>query len=135
MNWNDLLEESALATLLPQEYEHFAKPICEGLAVFLQGLPEAEQAEIIAVQMALDSSATQAERLGLLARSCPVLQKIGQILAREQRLARRITRAFATARIAPSNGVVGYDRASSCQGVGFARKSEHHTTATGHCRG
>jgi ubiquinone biosynthesis protein len=84
MNWHDLLEESAVAELLSEKYQIFSKPVCDGLAVFLQGLSGSRQAAIVAEQAKLDSSVTLAARLGVLARSCPVLQKIGQILARDQ---------------------------------------------------
>ena len=86
MNWDRLLDEQAIAALLPIEYAHFSKPVCEGLAVFLHGLPAQRQTEILASQAALGPQAEVSERLGVLARSCPVLQKIGQVLARDQRL-------------------------------------------------
>jgi ubiquinone biosynthesis protein len=86
MNWHGLLDETAFAAFLPKANAHFAKPVCDGLAVFLQGLPESHQSAIFSQQATLDPSASLAARLGLLARSSPVLQKIGQILARDQRL-------------------------------------------------
>lgn len=86
MNWNRLLDEQALAALLTAEYTQFARPICEGLAVFLGGLPADVQAKIFADQATLPHDAPLAERLGRLARSSPVLQKLGQVVARDQRL-------------------------------------------------
>ncbi|MCA9232885.1 MAG: hypothetical protein KDA57_19705, partial [Planctomycetales bacterium] len=86
MNWSVLLDEAAVAALLSADDAHFAKPVCDGLAVFLQGLPESRQAAILAQQAAMNPTATVAERLGSLAQHCPVLQKIGQVLARDQRL-------------------------------------------------
>ena len=87
VNWNFLIDETSLAPLLPHEYAHFARPITDGLTVFLEGLPAAHQTAILSKQASLAPSATISERLGLLARSCPVLHKLGQILARDQRLA------------------------------------------------
>ncbi|MCG8450656.1 MAG: AarF/UbiB family protein [Pirellulales bacterium] len=87
MNWARLLDESGFAKLLPDEYAHFAAPVCEGLALFLEGLSEPHQAEILAQQATLSECAALSERLVVLARCCPVLQKIGQVLARDQRLA------------------------------------------------
>jgi ubiquinone biosynthesis protein len=87
VNWDSLLDESALASVLPGTYARFARPIRDGLIVFLEGLPAAYQAEILAQQAALPLSTGISERLGLLARSCPVLHKLGQTLARDQRLA------------------------------------------------
>ena len=85
-NWEFLLGETVLAEVLPKEYSQFALPIRDGLTLFLGGLPQARQTAILAAQTLLPSTATTAERLGLLARTSPVLQKLGQILARDQRL-------------------------------------------------
>jgi ubiquinone biosynthesis protein len=87
MDWNSLLDEAALASVLPGTYARFTRPIREGLIVFLEGLPPAVQEEILAQQAALPWSARISERLSLLARSCPVLHKLGQVLARDQCLA------------------------------------------------
>ncbi len=87
MNWESLIDEQSLAKLLPAEYAHFALPVKESLAVFLARLPQRFQAKILAAQLALPATASLSQRLGLLAHSCPVLQKLGQIMARDQRLA------------------------------------------------
>ncbi len=86
MNWHSLLDENALAALLPADRSHFAKPVSDGLAVFLEGLPESRQALLFSQQASLSPAVGISERLGLLARGCPVLHKIGQVLARDQRL-------------------------------------------------
>ena len=87
MNWEFLIDESALARLLPQAYSCFARPVKEGLVVFLSGLPATAQDQVLADQATLPPEATVSERLGALARNCPVLHKLGQVLARDQRLA------------------------------------------------
>ena len=87
MSWNVLIDETAIAELLPVEYARFARPVKEGLVVFLSGLPSGIQEAILAEQAALPLRASLSERLGLLARSCPVLHKFGQIIARDPRLA------------------------------------------------
>ena len=87
MNWETLIDEESLASLLPAEYSQFALPFKESLAVFLNHLPQAIQEQLLAQQLALPAEATLSERLGRLAHSCPVLQKLGQILARDQRIA------------------------------------------------
>ncbi|MDC0935180.1 AarF/ABC1/UbiB kinase family protein [Pirellulales bacterium] len=87
MIWRDLLDETAVARLLPADDAHFAKPVCDGLALFLEGLPAVRQAKIFSAQASLGPTAAVSARLGLLARSSPVLQKLGQILARDRRLA------------------------------------------------
>ncbi len=87
MVWESLIDESALALLLPGEYQRFAAPIKEGLVVFLAGLPAEHQATILAEQATMPTDATVSQRLGLLAMRCPVLHKLGQVVARDQRLA------------------------------------------------
>ena len=85
-NWDFLLDESSLASVLPAEYLRFARPVGDGLKVFLGGLPEEEQMTILREQAKLPITASISQRLGLLAQSSPVLQKLGQVLARDQRL-------------------------------------------------
>jgi ubiquinone biosynthesis protein len=82
-----LIDERKFAALLPGEYARLAGPVREALIVFLSGLPRAWQDEIVTRQMTLGPGATLAERLGQLAHCCPVLHKLGQMLARDRRLA------------------------------------------------
>jgi ubiquinone biosynthesis protein len=91
-NWDFLLNEASLASILPTEYAHFARPIRDGLSLFLRGLPELQQQRILAAQAALPPAATFSQRIGLLAQGSPVLQKLGQILARDQRLSPELRR-------------------------------------------
>ncbi|MGD9636311.1 MAG: hypothetical protein AB7U97_23720, partial [Pirellulales bacterium] len=68
MTWDLLIDEQALADLLGTEYSRFARPVKEGLVVFLGGLPGELQQTILAEQMALAADASLSERLGILAR-------------------------------------------------------------------
>ncbi len=86
LDWSDLLDEGALADLLSEEYARFAGPVCEALAVFLGGLPDAAQRDVLAAQAALPGGTDAAQRLGAVAQQCPVLHKLGQTLARDRRL-------------------------------------------------
>src|SRR5690348_2596533 len=92
LDWAFLIDESALAAVLPDEYARFRRPLSGALAVFLAGLPPARQAAILAEQAALPAAAGAAERLALLARGCPTLHKLGQVLARDRRLAAELRR-------------------------------------------
>ncbi len=85
-DWTRLLDQESLAAVLPAEYAHFARPIRDGLSVFLGGLPVEEQQELLRIQATQPPATTMSRRLGLLARGSPVLQKLGQVLARDQRL-------------------------------------------------
>ncbi len=87
VNWNSLIDETALASLLPGEYARFARPVRDALNLFLSRLPAERQTAVLAAQMSLPPSATVSQRLGRLAQCCPVLHKLGQILACEPRLA------------------------------------------------
>lgn len=94
MNWETLLDQEALALLLPGDYAQFVRPVKEGLVVFLSGLPPQIQESVFAEQAALPLDAPMAERLGRLALSCPVLHKLGQVLARDHRLAPELRQQF-----------------------------------------
>lgn len=87
INWEFLIDETALASLLPNEQARFARPVKQTLALFLSHLSQSRQNDIFAAQAALPPSTILSERLGRLAQSCPVLHKLGQVLARERRLA------------------------------------------------
>jgi ubiquinone biosynthesis protein len=87
MDWEALIDEAALQTLLPIDHRHFAAPVKEALCVFLGGLSPQRQQEVFESQVELPATATVSARLGAMARCCPVLQKLGQTLAREPRLA------------------------------------------------
>ncbi|MCC6491813.1 MAG: phosphotransferase [Pirellulales bacterium] len=87
IDWDDLIDEAGVAALLPGDYARFAQPVREGLIHFLGGLSPERQAEALTRQSLLGLSATTAQRLGELARCCPVLHKLGQTIARDRRLA------------------------------------------------
>jgi ubiquinone biosynthesis protein len=85
-DWNFLIDEADIASVLPDEFAHYRQPIRGALAVFLEALPAADQMEVLADQASLPPNATASERLALLARGCPALHKLGQIVARDRRL-------------------------------------------------
>lgn len=84
--WAFLIDDAAFATVLPDAYAHYRQPIQGALATFLEGLPAGRQAAILRDQAGLAATASHSERLARLARSCPVLHKLGQVLARDRRL-------------------------------------------------
>lgn len=85
-DWSLLINESDIASVLPEAYAHYQRPIKGALTVFLDGLPEAHQHAVLLDQATLPPTATVSERLARLARSCPALHKLGQTLARDRRL-------------------------------------------------
>ncbi len=94
MSWDYLIDEGALTQLLPPAYSRFARPVKDALVVFLSALPASGQQQILADQATLSSEATVSERLGSLARNCPVLHKLGQVLARDPQLAPELRHEF-----------------------------------------
>jgi ubiquinone biosynthesis protein len=86
VNWDFLIDEAAVASVLPDEYACFRRPVREALGLFLAGLPAPLQEAVLVQQASLPATATPSERLALLARSCPALHKLGQVLARDRRL-------------------------------------------------
>jgi ubiquinone biosynthesis protein len=90
LDWGFLIDQSALASVIPDEYARFRRPISGALAVFLEGLSPERQQTILADQASLSATATAAERLAVLARGCPALHKLGQVLARDRRLSAEV---------------------------------------------
>jgi ubiquinone biosynthesis protein len=86
IDWNQLINEADIASVLPEAYAHYRRPIKGALTVFLEGLPEAHQNAVLLDQATLPPTATVSERFARLARSCPALHKLGQTLARDRRL-------------------------------------------------
>lgn len=92
MNWGDLIDERLLAGLLPSEHRRLAKPVKESLCLFLSSLSPRRQQILLDEQLALPLTASLSVRLGKLAQGSPVLQKLGQTLAREPRLSLELRR-------------------------------------------
>lgn len=90
VQWNLIIDEDALASVLPDEYAKFARPVAGALAVFLEGLSDDRQNAILTEQAALPVTTDVSQRLAVLAKNCPVLHKLGQVLARDSNLAPRL---------------------------------------------
>jgi len=86
IDWNILIDEADIASVLPAAYAHYRRPIKRALTVFLEGLSAAQQQAVLQDQAMLPPTATVFERVGRLVRSCPALHKLGQTLARDRRL-------------------------------------------------
>ena len=84
--WDCLRGERAIAQVVPDAYAAYRRPIAAALEFYLENLPAPRAAAIVGEQLSLDPSAGAAERLTILARACPVLHKLGQVLARDRRL-------------------------------------------------
>ncbi|QEH33901.1 putative protein kinase UbiB [Aquisphaera giovannonii] len=91
-DWDWLIGDAVIGSILPPEYARYRRPVVEGLRHFLGRLRAGEIAGILAGQAALGPTATAEERLVDLAERCPVLHKIGQVLARDRRLSAELRR-------------------------------------------
>lgn len=74
------------AALVPESFQEYVPLLEEGLACFLDHLPPDRHWEMIASQAELSPSATMEQRMVQWMLSCPTLHKLGQLLARDQRL-------------------------------------------------
>lgn len=82
----DLTElTSALEALVPAPYLCYAPILAEGLEALLSGLP-AEESSALRGRLR-SSQGTPLDALMLLLRACPTLHKLGQVLARDRRIA------------------------------------------------
>ncbi len=76
-----------ISPLVPKQYAAYRPLIAEALLFFVQHLPPHRMATILVEQQALPDDATMSERLAALLRQCPTLHKLGQVVARDRRLA------------------------------------------------
>jgi ubiquinone biosynthesis protein len=72
--------------LVPEAYERYRRAIVDGLVFFLENLSADRAMAILAEQALMPRSAAVGERLVAIARHCPTLHKLGQVLARDRRL-------------------------------------------------
>ena len=82
-----LAETLGLAQLLPEAHAAYRPLLVDGLRFFLERLPPPRQARILTEQLRLPEHTSPARRLVTLLRQCPTLHKMGQVVARDQRLA------------------------------------------------
>lgn len=76
-----------LETLVPDHYAAYRPLIRDGLVAFLQALPGSRVMALVGEQLKLPATSTPAQRLVVLLHRCPTLHKLGQVLARDKRLA------------------------------------------------
>lgn len=80
------LGRKLIAELVPDDWASYAPLIADGLHRFVECLPAHRRAEIANRQAALPLDAIISERLVVLFQCCPTLHKLGQMVARDQRL-------------------------------------------------
>ena len=75
-----------ITPLVPEIYADYRPLIADAVVFFLQHLSAPRLASILAEQQALPSDAGAAQRLTALMFRCPTLHKLGQVVARNQKL-------------------------------------------------
>jgi len=78
--------------LLPEPYAAYRPLVAEALLFFLEQLPAPRLLEIAAEQSRLPPPAPLAARAVAVLRRCPTLHKLGQVVARDRRLAPELRR-------------------------------------------
>lgn len=77
------LIEQLLSSLVPPVYQQYLPVLSEGLQFFCESLSEPRRQALLLAQAGLT---THEERLAKLLQQCPTLHKLGQLLARDERL-------------------------------------------------
>jgi ubiquinone biosynthesis protein len=75
-----------LGQWVPERWAAYQPLAGDALLFFLRRLPAERQLEIMAAQALLPAQAALEERVFALLHSCPTLHKLGQVMARDQRL-------------------------------------------------
>ncbi|WP_297359096.1 AarF/UbiB family protein [Thauera sp.] len=78
----ELFASLGLDALLPEKLAGWRTLLAEAMAFFLDRLPEARLAAIVAEQFALADTAAPGVRIAALLAHCPTLHKLGQVIAR-----------------------------------------------------
>ncbi|TVR98120.1 MAG: AarF/ABC1/UbiB kinase family protein [Rhodospirillales bacterium] len=84
--WLAFCDSLDLGAVVPERFERYRPAILHGIAHFLANLAPERTVEILAAQADLPEDAGPHERLVAIARQCPALHKLGQVLARDRRL-------------------------------------------------
>ncbi len=89
-DWQAFCATLDVGALVPEGYARYRPAIVDGLAFFLSGLPAERTVAILAEQAGLPVDAGPDDRLAAVARHCPALHKLGQVVARDRRLPLRL---------------------------------------------
>jgi ubiquinone biosynthesis protein len=100
--WDGFLESLDFGALVPEAYERYRPAIVGGLNFFLENLAADRAMEILVEQASMPAGTPIEERLVAIARRCPALHKLGQVLARDRRLPADFRRLLQTLESMPS---------------------------------
>lgn len=94
MTGTDLPFLTQTQQFIPETYAAYRPLIAEALRFFVDRLSAERRAEIVRAQCALPTDATPSARLVALMHCCPVLHKLGQVVARHRGLDAELRRAL-----------------------------------------
>lgn len=83
---NELIAQLDPAAIIPSVYSAYQPIVHDGLTFFLSHLSLDRMMDILAEQILLTDTGTRAQRILSLAKKCPTLHKLGQIIARNPHL-------------------------------------------------
>lgn len=101
MNWKFFCDQLDIAELVPDEYATFRRPIADAMVFFLEQLSPARSEEILHQLLASSDPHAVETQMLVLARNCPTLQKLGQLLARDRRLSAELRTLLQTLETMP----------------------------------
>ena len=108
--WDGFLKSLDFGALVPAAYERYRPAIVDGLDFFLENLAADRAMEILGEQACMPASTAAADGLVAIARHCPALQKLGQVLARDRRLPADFRRLLQHLETMPSSMSVAESR-------------------------
>ncbi|MBL8259305.1 MAG: hypothetical protein JNM60_05810 [Candidatus Competibacteraceae bacterium] len=82
-----LAEALGLSEIVPEAHAAYRPLVVDAMSFFLERLSPARLTAIVAEQLDLPEDTRPTRRMALLFRRCPTLHKLGQMLARDRRLA------------------------------------------------
>ena len=86
MDWISFCRSLGLDDVVPAEYDRYRHAIVDGLSYFLEHVSPERGLEMFLEQVDMPETASAGDRLVAIARHCPALHKLGQVLARDRRL-------------------------------------------------
>lgn len=109
-DWTDFADALDLGPLIPDGFARYRRAIVDGMMAFLERLPDEQTAAILLDQAVLPEDAAVAARLVAIARHCPALHKLAQVLARDRRLPRDLRAHLQTLETMPPSQEIGWLR-------------------------
>lgn len=109
MNTNSITEDAdwfdalGVGDLVPPALAPWRGLVVSALGEFVRQLPQERRDEIVSAQLALGLFASPADRLVAFAACCPSLHKLGQVLARNERLDAQLRAALRVLESMPSS--------------------------------